>query len=82
MEAGADRRRVGGVADRGVEIDDAVERAAGADEAIDRLARRLAFRRPVEGASIRQDGGADHADAAGMGASDDLPVGENDVVRL
>lgn len=67
---------VGGIADGLVEVDEAVEVAGGANPGIDGLAVGLGGRAGmvVVGSAVGGDGGADDADAVGVGADDDLLI--------
>ncbi len=79
---------VGGVGGGVVEVDDAVEDFAGADEGVDGLAGGFAGGGHVAGAGVGGEGGADDLDAVGVGAFDELGeagdevVGGDDVVGL
>jgi len=72
-----------GVADYGVEIDDCIEVAGGADPFIHGLAVGFAERAGmiVAGAYVRSDGGAIDQQTVGMGTRDDLFIGGEDTVN-
>ena len=73
--SGIEDRGIGGIARDLIEVDDAVEDAAGADPLIDGFAHLFAGWRGVVGADIRSEGSAEDFDAVGMGARDKLGEG-------
>src|SRR5437773_6337019 len=86
LEQREELQRMPGIANRRLEIDDAVVRAAGADEFVDRLPARVLVRRVVagsDGAEVRaferQEGAGDDFQAVRVRALDDLPVPGDDL---
>src|ERR1017187_8920634 len=80
VRGGGEPGRILRVAHRRVEIDDRIEASASADPAIDRLAVGFAVGAPVEPRpGVRRYRRADNADAVGLGPSDDLFVGGDNI---
>lgn len=81
--SGAETLGVGRVAGDLVEVDDGVEAAGGADPGVDGLAVGFAggVGMVVIGAGEGQNGGANDADAGGVGAKDNLLVCGGDVLH-
>src|SRR4029077_20772923 len=78
---GVEPERVGGVAYHRVEVDDAVEGAAGADPGVPRLADGLARWRVIAGALVRQQGRAEYPHVPGVSRGDQAPVSGDDLGR-
>jgi len=78
---GAEAVGLARVARYGVEVDDCVEVAGGANPLVDGLAVGFAARARVVviGAYVGRDGCADDAESVRVGAGDDLFVGGNDI---
>nr|WP_197426798.1 hypothetical protein [Caulobacter sp. CCH9-E1] len=73
-------RRLAGILHRRVEIDDAVELAAGPDPGIDRLARRLAGGVEVHRALERRQRAGQDLHAARVGPRDQLAIAGDQIV--
>ena len=84
MVAGIDVGGVDGgfgwIAHNLVEVDDAIEDAAGADPLIDGLAHLFAGGRRVAGSNVGGERGAKNLDVVGMGAGDELGEGEDRIL--